>query len=403
MSAAWVLYKLDLGIDHVLIDEAQDTSPKQWEVVKALVAEFFAGEGARSDVRRTIFAVGDEKQSIFSFQGAAPLQFDTMRRHFEGTHQDADLTFVSREFKYSFRSAPVVLGAVDAVFKRPEAYAGLTAHPEHTIHEAIRDQAPGLVEVWDTEKPDAKPEIEGWDAPFDVTSETTPSVKLARRIAKAVKTWKANREVITDLQTGALRPMRDGDILVLVRQRGALFEAVIRALKDAGIAVAGADRLMLTEHIAVMDLMVLADALLLADDDLALATILRSPLFGWEEQHLFDLAWGRQGNAARGARAPSAARRRICRSRGPARRSANGRAARRRSPSMRACSGRKAAAPACWRGSGRKRSTRSMNSSTSRSTTRGARRRRCRASSPGCGRARPRSSATWRSRATRCG
>lgn len=295
VSAAWVLYKLDLGIDHVLIDEAQDTSPKQWEVVKALVAEFFAGAGARSDVKRTIFAVGDEKQSIFSFQGAAPLQFDAMRRYFEASHRDGDIEFRIREFKHSFRSAPVVLGAVDSVFGRPEAFGGLTADPVATVHQAIRDQAPGLVEIWDTVKPDKKPDIEGWDAPFDTTSETTPSVRLARRIAKAIATWKADRERIADLQTGTLRPIRDGDILVLVRQRGSLFESIIRALKAAGVAVAGADRLMLTEHIAVMDLMVLADALLLEDDDLALATILRSPLFGWEEQELFDLAWNRKG------------------------------------------------------------------------------------------------------------
>jgi ATP-dependent helicase/nuclease subunit A len=295
VSAAWVLYKLDLGIDHVLIDEAQDTSPKQWEVVKALVAEFFAGAGARNDVKRTIFAVGDEKQSIFSFQGAAPLQFDVMRRYFEASHRGGDIEFRVREFKHSFRSAPVVLGAVDSVFGRPEAFGGLTADPVATVHQAIRDQAPGLVEIWDTVKPDKKPEIEGWDAPFDTTSETTPSVRLARKIAKAIVAWKAARERIADLQTGTLRPIRDGDILVLVRQRGSLFESIIRALKAAGIAVAGADRMMLTEHIAVMDLMVLADALLLEDDDLALATILKSPLFAWDEQQLFDLAWNRKG------------------------------------------------------------------------------------------------------------
>jgi ATP-dependent helicase/nuclease subunit A len=306
VSAAWVLYKLDLGIDHVLIDEAQDTSAKQWEVVKALVAEFFAGEGARSDLKRTIFAVGDEKQSIFSFQGAAPHRFAEMRRYFERTHQDGDFGFVFREFKYSFRSAPIVLGAVDTVFARPQAYEGLTADPVQTVHQAIRDQAPGLVEIWPIIEPEEKTAIEGWDAPFDVTSETTPSVRLARRIAKAVTAWKASREIITDLNSGEPRPVKPGDILILVRQRGALFEAIIRALKVAGIPVAGADRLMLTEHIAVMDLIALADALLLEDDDLALATILKSPLFGWDELQLFEAAWNRKGtlrqalNARRG-------------------------------------------------------------------------------------------------------
>ena len=96
-------YKLDRGIDHVLIDEAQDTSPKQWEIVKALVAEFFAGAGAH-ERKRTIFAVGDEKQSIFSFQGAAPREFAAMRAHFERAHQRAEPEFVATEFKHSFRS-----------------------------------------------------------------------------------------------------------------------------------------------------------------------------------------------------------------------------------------------------------------------------------------------------------
>jgi ATP-dependent helicase/nuclease subunit A len=294
VNPSWVHYKLDLGIDHVLIDEAQDTSPPQWEVIAQLVSEFTAGAGAR-ETWRSIFAVGDEKQSIFSFQGAAPHRFAEMRRHFELSYTRSGLPFQRVDFKYSFRSAPVVLEAVDTVFGRPEAFAGLTADPVKTVHEAVRAKAPGLVEIWPLVEPDEKREIEGWDAPFDTLSETAPAIKLARRIAASVKAWQG-RERVTDLDTGAYRPVRPGDVLVLVRQRGALFEAIIRALKDAGVAVAGADRLMLTEHIAVMDLMVLADALLLPEDDLALATVLRSPLFGLAEEDLFDLAWKRTGS-----------------------------------------------------------------------------------------------------------
>ena len=144
VSATWVMYKLDLGIDHVLIDEAQDTSPKQWEVIRRLISEFFAGAGARGQARRSIFAVGDEKQSIYSFQGAAPHRFDEMRRHFATAHAEADLAFEPLTFRYSFRSAPDVLSAVDAVFGRPEAYQGLTADPVATVHEAVRSTAPGL-------------------------------------------------------------------------------------------------------------------------------------------------------------------------------------------------------------------------------------------------------------------
>jgi ATP-dependent helicase/nuclease subunit A len=294
VDSAWVHFKLDRGIDHLLIDEAQDTSPQQWDIIKRFVAEFTAGAGARGDLRRSIFAVGDDKQSIFSFQDAAPEAFAEMRRFFESAHGHAGLPFRPIPLKYSFRSAPVVLNAVDTVFKQPAAHAGLTIDPVPTVHEAVRVAAPGLVELWPLVLPDDRPEVDPWDAPFDTRSETSPRVKLARQIAKAVKTWIGRRDLVGD--DDKRHPVRPGDILILVRQRGALFEAIIRAIKTAGIPVAGADRLVLTEHIAVMDLLVLADAILLAADDLALATVLKSPLFGLTEQELFELAHGRKGS-----------------------------------------------------------------------------------------------------------
>jgi ATP-dependent helicase/nuclease subunit A len=281
-GSAWVHYKLDQGIDHVLIDEAQDTSPKQWELVRRLTSEFFAGAGARS-ITRTIFAVGDEKQSIFSFQGAAPREFEVMRRSFHGLAAGIEHEFRHVRFRHSFRSGPNVLGAVDEVFGRSEAFAGLSADAVKIVHEPLPDAAPGMVEIWDTIKPASKREIEAWDAPFDQLTETSPQVRLAGKVARNVKLW---------MKQGT----RAGDVLVLVRQRGPLFEAIIRALKESHVPVAGADRLVLTEHIAVMDLMVLADALLLPDDDLALATVLKSPLFGFDDEDLFELAWKRRGS-----------------------------------------------------------------------------------------------------------
>ena len=163
-------------------------------------------------------------------------------------------------------------------------------------HIALPDAPPGMVEIWEPEKPDERREIEGWDAPFDTVNETSPRVKLARRIARTVRGL---------IERGAARC---GDVLVLVRQRGQLFEAIIRALKNEDVAVAGADRLVLTEHIAVMDLMALADALLLPQDDLALATVLRSPLFGFSDEELFAIAWDRGRASLRAAlrqKAPS--------------------------------------------------------------------------------------------------
>jgi ATP-dependent helicase/nuclease subunit A len=280
-SAAWVLYKLDLGIDHVLIDEAQDTSPTQWEIITTIASEFTPG-GARPNVKRTVFAVGDEKQSIFSFQGAAPKAFDEMRRLYERQFDMPEQGWRYLRFHHSFRSGANVLGSVDQVFAAREVFASVTTDEAGVPpHESLPGAAPGMVELWPLIAPADKREIEGWDAPFDTQSEESPRVRLARKIAAYVKHQMSNG-------------LKAGDVLVLVRQRGPLFEAIIRALKNAGVAVAGADRLVLTEHIAVMDLMALADCLLLPDDDLALASVLKSPLFGLSEEQLFDLAWDRK-------------------------------------------------------------------------------------------------------------
>lgn len=281
MKSAWVHYKLDSGIDHVLIDEAQDTSPKQWGIIERLVAEFFAGKGA-NERTRTIFAVGDEKQSIFSFQGAVPAEFGRMQREFEKLSGRAEQKFRRVIFDTSLRSGESVLSAVDKVFEPSELALSLTSYdtkiPEHI---ALADAAPGEVEIWDTIKPLAEgAEKDPWNAPFDTLSGAKPAVRLAERIARSVR----------GLIDAGRRP---GEVLILVNRRGTLFEAIIRALKNANVAVAGADRLVLTEHIAVMDLLVLADALLLPADDLALATVLKSPLFGLDEDDIFTLAHDR--------------------------------------------------------------------------------------------------------------
>ena len=287
-SAAWVLYKLDLGINHILLDEAQDTSPKQWEIVQTLVSEFVAGAGARGSKKRTLFVVGDDKQSIFSFQGAAPEKFNDMRRNFEGAFTAAALEWRTVPLLTSFRSSEIVLDAVDKVFGREVAYRGLSSDPAKTVHEHLPGALPGNVEIWPLEVADPKRDLVGWEAPFDLASETSPQVRLARRIARHVAIWRG-------------KGGKPGDVLILVRQRGGLFEQIIRALKEAGAPVAGADRMVLTEHIAIMDLIALADALLLPQDDLALASVLKSPLFGLTEEQLFDIAWDRKALSLRAA------------------------------------------------------------------------------------------------------
>jgi ATP-dependent helicase/nuclease subunit A len=293
-SAGWVHYKLDRGVDHVLIDEAQDTSPRQWDIVAHIISEFTAGAGARDGVMRTMFAVGDEKQSIFSFQGADPHQFDVRRRAFQKKFEDAELKFERIPFTTSFRSGSTILRSVDHVFRDAAIYRSIHAENAYPVHESLADAGPSRIELWQLSEADDKKEVEGWRAPFDGVSVTSPEVKLSKRIQAEIKQLIASRTMTG--RKDDRRRLCYGDVLILVRRRGNMFDAVIQALKHANIPVAGADRLKLTEHIAIIDLMNLADALLLPQDDLALAVALKSPLFGLTEEDLFTLAWNRKGS-----------------------------------------------------------------------------------------------------------
>jgi ATP-dependent helicase/nuclease subunit A len=287
-TAPWVLFKLDGGIDHILVDEAQDTSPEQWAVIAKLAEEFFAGTGAR-ETQRTIFAVGDEKQSIYSFQGADPAAFAEMRAHFAKRIAAADAVFDAVELALSFRSTAPVLTAVDAVFGRSEAAAGVTAVDHKVRHLVRRGGEAGLVEVWPTEKPAQAEQPDPWDAPLDQVGEDSPMARLAGRIAGTIAAWLRDHEILQPLD----RPVRPGDILILVRRRNAFVDQMVRALKQRHIPVAGADRMILTEQLAVMDLMALGRFVLLPEDELNLATVLKGPLFGFDDALLYELAYGR--------------------------------------------------------------------------------------------------------------
>ncbi|MEE3626296.1 UvrD-helicase domain-containing protein [Nitrospirillum sp. BR 11752] len=161
-ACAWVLYKLDGGLDHILIDEAQDTNPEQWRVVSALAEEFFAGEG-QSNVRRTLFVVGDEKQSIFSFQGADPAEFARMRRTFQARVQAAERPWAIVDLETSFRSVGAVLQAVDTVFAQPEARDGVSA--QAIRHRPFRQGMAGKVELWPLVRPGDGVETPAWSPP----------------------------------------------------------------------------------------------------------------------------------------------------------------------------------------------------------------------------------------------
>ena len=283
----WVMYKLDYGIEHILIDEAQDTSPLQWDVIEALFAEFLSGDGAR-DIDRSFFAVGDMKQSIYSFQGADAGLFlekeDTL-----GQKLSAVTNYESIPLALSFRTTEPVLTFVDALYEPEGAAEGLGKYPI-PAHRVNRAEHAGRVELWPltprpkTEKPNP------WDAPVDEPEENHPVRTLSDRVAKTIKTWLSEQRLLE----AKGRPVRAGDILILVQSRSAVFDEVIERLSVNNVAVAGADRLKLLEDPAIEDLISYLRLAVTPSDDLSLAEILKSPLFGFDDDRdLFPLAYER--------------------------------------------------------------------------------------------------------------
>ncbi|MGI9392682.1 MAG: UvrD-helicase domain-containing protein [Parvibaculales bacterium] len=269
-AAAWVLYKLDGGIEHILIDEAQDTSPAQWEIIAAIAEEFFAGEGA-SEKPRTLFAVGDEKQSIFSFQGADAESFEKQRQYFEKKIQSVRKKFATIPLQLSRRSSLPILEAVDKTLAPFAAHLSASKEPIHHDVWEENKNCPSIIELWEPCKEKAE---------------------LAKKIASTIKGWLENPPLL-----GKGKPLSAGDILILVKNRkGGLMDEILRALKARNIPLAGADRMQLQENIAVMDCLAAANFALLPDDELTLATLLRSPFCGISEGALFELCHERKGS-----------------------------------------------------------------------------------------------------------
>ncbi len=294
--APWVLFKLDGGLDHILIDEAQDTNPEQWQVIERLAEEFFTGEadgGERLGTVRTVFAVGDEKQSIFSFQRADPREFARLREHFRARVTAAGRRWQLVLLDISFRSTAAVLRAVDGVFAQDAARDGVAFDPGVAIqHFSHRRGQGGVVEVWPLIRPEEAPEQVPWQAPTVREVDDQPSSRLATIIATTIAGWLDQGEL---LQSKG-RPVRPGDILVLVRRRVSFVAELVRALKERGVPVAGVDRMVLTRQISVTDMIALAEFLLLREDDLRLAEVLKGPFIGLDEEELFSLAFGRAGS-----------------------------------------------------------------------------------------------------------
>lgn len=312
VSSDWVLQRLDGQLKHILLDEAQDTNPTQWQLINALSEDFFAGQSAHDDASafpRTLFAVGDEKQSIFGFQGAAPEQFAIQKEAYSKLNpietkfarDDGNITalnlvqpgrFHTPQMLVSFRSSRSVLKFVDAVFSRQEA-ALLPDGSSIGEHIGARPFE-GRVEFWPYYR-NAKEELDVTSSPVDRIPQTSGKVHLANAIAARIKEMMTDETLIEEEdEKGRLvtRSARPGDVLILCRKRKALYDEILRALQSAGLKFAGADRLQLKDSLAAQDVLNLIRVAIFPENNLALAELLKSPFIGLvsDNDDLFPLA-----------------------------------------------------------------------------------------------------------------
>lgn len=283
-NAHWVQYKLDQRIDHLLVDEFQDTNPTQWRLLLPLLQEMAAG----NERQRSVFLVGDAKQSIYGFRRADPQLLiaagSWLKQHVDAVHVGLAL---------SRRSSPAIMECVNRVFGEggPLANQLQDFEPHTTWHKNLWGEVRLLPLA--TADDEALPE-----------SEQTPRFRNplteARQNREDQRFFQEGRQIATAiqemLQSGLLigteddaRPMRYGDILILVRKRTHT-RYLEQALREAHIPYLGADRGTLLESLEVRDMVTLLQLLASPNDSLALATVLRSPLFSVSNQALITLA-----------------------------------------------------------------------------------------------------------------
>lgn len=305
-SASWVLQKLPGDLKHILVDEAQDTNPDQWKLISAIAKEFFTNPARKKSKDNTLFVVGDEKQSIFSFQRADPEEFTRRKKFFSDLVTGSGGKWRDVEMEIAFRSSPAITRAVDAVFANPDAADGLfhtdeatgaerpeqmpdASAPRQVKHSSFRRGQAGIVEIHPVLRPQAQQDPAPWALPSQMENVSDPSVDMADRIADQIKGWLDSGEKLESRG----RPIIPADIMILVRRRSAFVDHMVRALKKRDVPVAGADRMSLREQMVVMDLVALGEIILFPQDDYKLACALKSPLIGMTDQQLEDLAVGR--------------------------------------------------------------------------------------------------------------
>ncbi len=279
----WILFNLDQKIDHILVDEAQDNSISQWKIITNLCDEFFAG----NDEKRTLFVVGDVKQSIYRFQGANPHLFNYMQQYFHTKTGGRD--WISCQLEKSFRSTPEVLMLVDRIFNNFRAE--ISFNDNEIKHVPHRENDQGYIEIWPALPRRKEKEQQALQIPLTCKEGYTIADRLlAQTIANRIHNWLNEGRILVAKD----RHIEPRDIMVLVRQRNVLVDYIISELKKANVPVVGRDYFRIMDYIAVQDLIALAEFLLLQANDLALANALKSPLFNFTEDDLFNIAYDRK-------------------------------------------------------------------------------------------------------------
>jgi len=285
--ADWVRYKLDRQIDHILVDESQDTNKAQWDIIDSLSDDFFSGSGAKSERVRTIFSVGDFKQAIYGFQGTAPERYREAGERFEEKIKAADKALERLTLSQSFRSTAPVLDFVNAVIE--------TTGPENLgISEAIEDHYSvkpevGMVELLLPVAAGASSDQGAANDNIDDEESWISDEKrlLAARLADHAKALIDERPWLVSQD----RYLEPGDIMFLLRSRGELASLLVAQLHERGVPVAGIDRLRLAQPLVVQDLLAVIRFVLQPQDDLSLACILVSPIIGWSQEQLLEFGY----------------------------------------------------------------------------------------------------------------
>ncbi|MBI1422930.1 MAG: AAA family ATPase [Gammaproteobacteria bacterium] len=276
--ADWVQYKLDQRIDHLLIDEFQDTNPIQWQLVLPLLQELAAGEAER---QRSVLFVGDSKQSIYSFRRAEPRLFDAattwLADHLPGSQQET--------LSKSWRSSPAVIEFVNKVF---------TDNPNLQLthfetHRTEHSHLPGRVSLLPLQATEKKGNDPGLRNPLLTPRPQADSAYYheAQGIAATINELVAAQTVIG--RPGKARYLRYADIMILFRSRTRVNDYE-RALREAHIPYLGTERGTLLDSLEVKDMINLLQWLITPFNNLALAGILRSPLFAISDDDLMLLA-----------------------------------------------------------------------------------------------------------------